>query len=141
MMNFFRQTKKRTLFLWVLLLSIALLCAQGVKLHAHSLDHDQEHSHIGVLAATEHSQLSKVHLSTDVSHEDHHDEVTSEIDVSSYGFLKKVSNSVLTLALFVTLLILFNTGFYRQIFARRHNKIAFIPRRYVNSPPLRAPPL
>jgi len=140
-MNYFRQTSKRTLFLWTLLLSIALLCAQGIKLHAHSLDHDPGRGHIGFQSTADHSHLSKVHLSTNITHEDHHDEVTSEVDISLYGFMKKVSNGLLTLALFVTLFTLLYTGFYRKTFYRRSNKIVLIPWRYVNSPPLRAPPL
>lgn len=140
-MNYFRQTSKRTLFLWTLLLSIALLCSQGIKLHVHNLDHNHEHSHAGLQSTTDHSQLSKVHLSTDITHEDHHDEVMSEIDISLYGFMKKVSNGLLTLALFVTLFTLLYTGFYRKTFYRRSNKIVLIPWRYINSPPLRAPPL
>jgi len=141
MMNFFRQTKKRTLFLWTLLLSIALLSAQGIKLHVHSLDHNQEYDHISIESLVDHSKISKVHLSTDVTHEDHHDGITSELDVSYYGFMKKVSNSVLTLVFFFILFTLFFISSYRQIFYRRRNNIAMLPWRYINSPPLRAPPL
>lgn len=140
-MILFRQTKKRNLFLWALLLSIALLCAQGVKLHVHSLDHDQQHSHIATEAAAEHSHLSEAHLSTDVSHSDHHDEVVSELDVSSHGLLKKVSSSVLTLALLVTMFALLLPAFYRQTFHRRRDIDTILPWRYHLSPPLRAPPL
>ncbi len=142
-MIFFRQTKKRTLFLWALFLSIALLCAQDVKLHVHNLDHNhgQQQSHIATKAAAEHSHLSEAHLSIDVSHGDHHDEVLSELDVSSYGLLKKVSNSVLTLALLVTVFALLLAAFYRQTFHRRRDKDAILPWQYHLSPPLRAPPL
>lgn len=142
-MRFFRETKKRTLYLWTILLSLALLCAQGVKLHTHDLDHnhDQQHGHTPSEAAVEHSHLSEAHLSTDVSHDDHHDEMTSELDANPNGLLKKVSNSVLTLALLATVFILLFPGFYQQIFHRRRGKAIFIPWRYLLSPPLRAPPL
>lgn len=142
-MTFFRQTKKHTLFLWILLLSTVLLCAQGVKLHVHSFghDHDQRHSHIALEVEVEHSHLSEVHLSTDVSDDDHHDEAVSELDLSPSGLLKKVSNSVLTLALLATVLTLLFPGFYQQIVHRRRDKDVFLPWRYLLSPPLRAPPL
>ena len=138
-MIFFRQTKKRTLFLWALFLSVALLCAQGVKLHVHSLDHDQQHSHIA--AEAEHSHLSEAHLSTDISHGDHHDEVVSELDVTASGLLKKVSSNSLTLALLVTVFAFLLPAFYQQTFHRRRDKDALLPWRYHLSPPLRAPPL
>ncbi len=128
-MILFRQTQKQTLFLWTLLLSVALLCAQGVKLHVHNLDHDhdQQHSHIAAETIAEHSHLSEVHLSTDISHGDNHDEVLSELDVSAYGLLKKVSNSVLTLALLVSVFALLLPAFYRQTFHRRRDKDAILP--------------
>lgn len=139
-MVLFKQKKRRTLWLWALLLSVLLLSVQGVKLHVHSLDHDLEHSQIGIELPLEHSEQNNAHLSSDFSHEDHHDGLTSELETNSYG-LKKVSSSVLTLALFATVLTLFHTGFYRQIVYPRRNKIAIFPRRYINFPPLRAPPL
>lgn len=137
-MIFFRQTKKRTLFLWTLFLSMTLLCAQGVKLHVHSLDHN--HGHIAAEAAAEHSHLSEAHLSTDVSHGDHHDEVVSELDVSSYGLLKKASSNALTLALLVTLFALLLPAFNQQPFHHRRDRDAILPWQYHLSPPLRAPP-
>lgn len=140
-----RQMKKRTLFLWVFLLSTALLCAQGVKLHVHSFgqehDHDQQYSHIAAEAVAEHSHLSEAHLSTDISHGDHHDEVVSELDASPDGLLKKVSSNILTLALLATVFILLLPTFYQQTFHRRRDKNSFLPWRYLFSPPLRAPPL
>lgn len=122
---------------------MSLLCAQGVKLHVHSLDHDhnQQHSHIASEAVAEHLHLSDAHLSTDVSHGDHHDKVVAELDASPYGLLKKVSNSVLTLALFATFFVFFLSGFYQQTFRHRRDKSIILPWRYRLSPPLRAPPL
>jgi len=141
-MILFRQTKKRTLFLWTLLLSVALLCAQGVKLHVHSIDHDhdRQHSHITAEAVTEHSHLSEVHLSSNISHGDHHDEVVSEHDASPNGLLKKASSNVVMLALLATVLSLLFPGFYQQTFHRRRDKDAILPWRYLLSPPPRAPP-
>lgn len=140
-MILFLQPKKRTLFLWTLFLSIALLCAQGVKLHVHSLDHDHDQQHSHITAKAKHSHLSEAHLATDISHGDHHDEVVLELDVSSSGLLKKVSSNSLTLALLVTVFALLFSAFYQQTLHRRHNKYAILPWRYHLSPPLRAPPL
>ena len=144
-MILFRQIKKPTLYLWTLLLSVALLCAQGVRLHVHSSgqehEHDLQHSHIAIEVIAKHSHLSEIHLSTDTSHIDHHDEVLSEIDTSPDGFLKKVSSNILTLALLVTLFTLLLVGFNQQILLRYQDKDAIFTWRYLFSPPLRAPPL
>jgi hypothetical protein len=143
----FRQTETRPLFLWILLLSIALLCAQGVTLHVHDLGHgldrkhDLQHSHIDSEFVAEHAHLSEAHLSTDVSHGDHHDELVSELDASPDGLLKKVSTSVLTLALFAAVLALLFPHFYQLTFLRRRDKDVILSWRYLLSPPLRAPPL
>ena len=64
----FRKTKPRSLLLWILLLSIALLCAQSVTLHVHGLDHgsdhelNQLHDNIAPELMSEHSHLSETHL-------------------------------------------------------------------------------
>ncbi len=142
-MIIFRQLKKPTLYLWVLLLSVSLLCTQSVKLHVHNFgpehDHDQQYNPIATEAVTQHSHLSEVHLSTDISHINHHDEVLLELDANPVGFLKKVSSNILTLALLTTLFTLLLVGFYQQILLRYRKKVAIFPRRF--SPPLRAPPL
>ena len=141
----FSPMKQRTLILWTLLLSLALICTQGVKLHVHNLDHDhdhdQRHSHTTVDAASEHSHLSKAHLSIDITHSDHHDETVSELDNSSYGLLKKVFNNVLTLAILVTVFSLLLPSFCQQTFLYRRDKKTNRSWRYLFSPPLRAPPL
>ncbi len=140
-MIFFRQTQKRTLFLWALFFSMVLLSGQDVKLHVHSLDHDQQHGHMGVGAAAEHLHRSEAHFSTDISHDDLHDEVVSEFDAGSYGLLKKVSSNVLALALLITLSAWLLPASCPQTFHRRRDKGAALPWRNHLSPPLRAPPL
>lgn len=140
-MIFFRQMKKPTLYLWTLLLSVVLLCAQGVKLHVHSFDHDQQHSHIAAEDVATHSHLSEFHLSTDIAHIDHHGELVPEFDASPDCFLKKVSSNVLTLALLVTLFAFLLAGFYQRTFLRYRARDTIIFWRYLLSPPLRAPPL
>ena len=142
-MNFLREMKKRNLYLWTIMLSVALLCAQGVKLHVHDLDHDhgQQHGHIPVEGISEHSHLSTAHLSYDASHADHHEEIVSEVDVGQDGLLTKISSNIFLLAILVSTFIVFLPGFYRYTFHRRRENDTNIPWRYHISPPLRAPPL
>lgn len=142
-MQKFREMNKGKLFAWIVLLSMGLLCAQNVKIHSHNLDHDhfQKHGHNSIENTAEHSHLAKAHLSTDISHADHHDEVVSETDVSPNALLKNISSQVLTLALLVTALTLHFPKFYQYLSYRRHNDDIRLLRRYQHSPPLRAPPL
>ena len=139
-MNFFRKIDQRILFAWAILLSLLILCAQGVKLHVHSFDHDPHQNHHSIDNLNDHSHLSEAHLSIDISHEDHHDEVTSEIDACPDCILKQASGNVLVLALLVMALTLFLPGLSRYIFHRHHGVVS-IPWRHHLFPPLRAPPL
>ena len=128
--------------MWSLLLSLALLCAQGVKLHVHDLDHghDNHHSHAHVIdEASDHGHLSKAHSSHDTSHDDHHDSVASEIDVSPDGVLKN-SNTVFALALIVFFITLMIPASLRQRVHHRRENDFILHRDYALSPPLRAPP-
>ncbi len=122
---------------------MALLGVQGVKLHVHNLGHDhgQQHGHISAEETGDHSHLSVAHFSSDISHTDHHDEITSEVDAGQDGLLIKVSSSILLLALLATTFTLFMPGFYRYTFHLRRENDTNIPWRYHISPPLRAPPL
>ncbi len=143
-MGFFRRIDRPTLLLWSLLLSLLLLCSQGATLHLHSLDHGQDkhlsHAH-ATDEASDHTHLSKAHYAHDSSHDEHHDVVLSEVDVSPNGVLKKLSNNTLTLALFALLFTLLLSGSLRQVVHRhRENRLAPLER-YLLSPPLRAPPL
>ena len=138
------QTTKRSRYFWNVILSFALLCAQGVKLHVHSLDHaskqNHTHNHMVFEDTASHSHLSIAHYSTDLSHSDYHDEVVSEMDASPHGLLEKVSNSVRTLALLAVFLTLFCLYFYRNLLYKRLLNGTVIHWRYLFSPPLRAPP-
>ncbi|NOZ55028.1 MAG: hypothetical protein GXP08_18130 [Gammaproteobacteria bacterium] len=144
-MMHFRKTKKQTLRLWALLLSTVMLCTQGVTLHVHSVDHDENiqhsHSHVGIEASVVHLHQSEAHLSIDLSHGDHHHEAVSELDSNSFGLLKKDSGNALTLAVLAAVFTLFLAVSYRQIFNRSRDKHTVLLWRYLFSPPLRAPPL
>jgi len=142
-MEFFRRINKRTLLLWSLLLCLSLLCAQGVVLHVHSMDHghDDQQSHIHAAdEANDHAHMSKAHFTHDTSHNDHHDSVASEIDVSPDGLLKNSSNNIFAIALisFFFILVMFVPS-QRLIHCCRESKL-ILHRNYVLSPPLRAPP-
>ena len=135
---------EKILWIWTILLSIVLLFGQNVKLHVHSIDHADNqqlshHQHIDGL--DEHSQLGEAHLSTDISHSDHHADIVSEIDTSLNALLTDISSKMLTLAFLFTMLVFLWPGFYPFIFHRRIINPAIPPGRYLLSPPLRAPPL
>lgn len=142
-MTIFHQMKKRTLLLWVVLLSITLLCVQSMTLHIHAFDqdHEQGYSHIPEEAVNEHSHLTEAHLSTDISHDYHHDEIMSEIDVNQDALMKKVSSNVIVLAFFSIVITILLSNIFLRIFYRHRNDNINIPFRYLLSPPLRAPPL
>jgi len=129
------------LSLWVLLLSVALLCAQGVTLHVHSLGHDHQHAHTASGIPAGLSSLSAPHLSSDLSHAGYHNEIDSERDASPDVLLKKVFGSMLMLALLALVLALLFPGFYQQSFHRHRDRGVVFSWRYLFSPPLRAPPL
>ncbi|VAW86310.1 hypothetical protein MNBD_GAMMA16-143 [hydrothermal vent metagenome] len=125
-MDYFRQTNRRALLSWALLLSLALLCAQGVKLHVHAID--------------EVGDDSKAHFAHDTSHSDHHDGVIPKIDISPDGLLKNTHNNVFAIvlfALFFTWMIFISSR--PLVHYRRESKL-ILHSFYVLSPPLRAPP-
>jgi hypothetical protein len=149
-MKFSRKAQKSTLYLWVILLSVTLLCAQGVKLHVHSLDHDHDHHHGHAnLSVTEenlhienkHTHLSIAHLSTDDSHIDHHDEVISESDACPDCLLTKIAAKTPFMALLAILFTLVLSELFRYTLNRRVDEDEPVPsRRYHLTPVLRAPP-
>lgn len=145
-MNYFRQLQKPTLLLWTLYLSVAILCAQGVKLHVHGFEHEHGSSHhdqidVGIdTGTTDHSHVVGIHLSNDITHVDHHGGVIPEVDISPDGLLKKVSSVVLTLALVAIFFTLFLPGLIRESNQYYRNTKLRLSRHYYYSPPLRAPP-
>ena len=136
-MNFCRQINKRTLLLLSVLLSLSLLCSQGVGLHVHSLDHGHGDS---IHQAGEHAHLSEAHFAQDSSHNDHHDGTVSEVDISPDSLLKTPSNNIFSIALIAFLFISVVFVSSQQWVHRRRESKLILHRRYVLSPPLRAPP-
>ena len=145
LLQYLRKTSKSTLHLWVVLLALALLCAQGVKLHVHALDHDHHqhdhHTHKNELLASDHSHVSIAHLSLDNSHSDHHDKVIYESDACPDCLLTKVSSKLPLAALLAVLFTLLLMGVCRLAFVQRRDIFVFFSRRCHFTPPLRAPPV
>jgi hypothetical protein len=98
-------------------------------------------NHDLIIGHGEHSTVARAHLSIDNSHSDHHVENVLEIDISPNALLKVLSVKVSALALLSTLILLFLSGFYPFSFRRVHSNNVIFSRRYLLSPPLRAPPL
>jgi hypothetical protein len=143
-MHVSRKTSKRTQFRWLVFLSFALLCSQGMKFHLHGLDHgvdDLHHAHQSVAAEHEHMTLSNLHPLNDLSHSDHHDQRASEIDLSQNGLLKNLVSKVPALAFLVSILLLLLSVFIRGANFRhpRNDVVTYWTHHF--SPPLRAPPL
>ena len=140
-MEYFRQKNKQTLMIWSLLLSFSLLCAQEMSLHTHDLEHVNEQSHLYAMEnGNDHKQLNAAHFSHDTSHDDHHDSEISEVDISPVGVLKNTKTHIFALALivFVFMLVIFSAS--RQLIISRRKNRYVIHKRYILSPPLRAPP-
>lgn len=143
-MNFFHKTNKRTQFMWLFFLSIALLCSQGMKFHLHGLEHDVDdlhHAHQSVAAEHAHMTLSNLHPLNDLSHSDHHDQKVSEIDLGQNGLLKNLVSKVPALAFLVSIFSILLSFYIRDTNFRHPNNDVVTYWVHHFSPPLRAPPL
>ena len=140
LMGSLRKTKKSTLYLWVILLSVALLGSQGLKMHVHDIGHDH-HSHSDQITMVEHSHVSIAHLSLDDSHGNHHDKVIYESDACPECLLTKVFNIIPLTGLISLLFILLLFGSSRYTTIRQGNEHNIQTRWQHFTPLLRAPPL
>ncbi|MDH5259737.1 MAG: hypothetical protein OEX07_17115 [Gammaproteobacteria bacterium] len=138
-MEYFRQINKQTLLIWSVLLSFSLLCAQEMSLHTHDLEHGSEQSHLYAMD-NDHKHFSAAHFSHDTSHDVHHDSDISKVDISPVGVLKNTKTQILALALIVFIFMLVNFSASRQLIISRRKSRYVIQKRYILSPPLRAPP-
>ena len=139
-MNSVRKTNKRILFAWTIFLSLLILCAQGVTLHVHSFDHNPFQNHHSIDDLNEHSHLNVAHLSIDPSHDEHHNNVPSEMDASPDCILNQVATNVTVLAILTLVLMLILPVLCQNIFFSFHFNISR-PWRCYFFPQLRAPPL
>ena len=105
-MQAFRKINKEIRLPLAILLSLLLLCAQGVTLHVHSFEHDSFQSHHSIDNLNEHSHLNVAHLTIDASHDEHHGNVSSEIAASPNYILNQISSNMIMLALLTIILML-----------------------------------
>ena len=144
-MNFSRQPRKPVFFLWIVMISIMILCTQNLQFHVHSLDHPeplQQHDSQIEMHNIEHGQFAMKHLSIDSSHVDHHDLSVVEMDASPQTILKQLTMNGASVALFALIFTLILSGFYALYVPGTHSLISFVPiRRFHLFPLLRAPPL
>ena len=148
-MRYLRNVLTRHRFAWMPLLGLALLCVQGAVLHIHDVGHDhlqdythsQHHAHDSIDAEDGRSHVSGAHLATDISHDNHHHSVVSEIDVSPDGFIMQSSADIpvqlllYSLVLFPLLYLFVRIGKWHRV-----EQIKPYPR-YLLFSQLRAPPL
>ena len=137
----YRSFNRFVMLFGVALLSLAMLCAQGTRLHVHFVDCGQPSSmglapiHVNEL----HHQHAQVHLVTQAAQRMHASDGLSVLDLSPDGLPSKFSWSQLLLAVF-GLLILRLPALIRQCFPRRAQRRSLSYCHYSFSPPLRAPP-
>ena len=143
-MNYFRSLNSSTVFVWIALLSVALLATQNLQFHIHDLDHhpSQSDHHASTIAPlVEHEHTDLMHLSIDSSHADHHDSVIVETDAGLDRIFQQLSSKAWSIdLLFICLVLLI---LFRQIFRRsaiRHASGVSPRPRFHLIPPLRAPP-
>ena len=143
-MNSFRPHNSSTVFIWIALLSVALLVTQNLKFHVHTMDHDpvQSDHHASTIATpAEHEHTDLMHLSIDASHADHHDSVIVETDANLDRIFQQLTSKASPIDLLALCLVLFIL--FRQIFQRstiRHACSVLPRQRFHLIPPLRAPP-
>jgi len=141
-MDSIRQIDRRTLLLWALLLSLALLCSQGIRLHIHNHGHDHTHTD-SIDGADDHghlSNLSNPHFAHDTSHNDHHNGTIFEMDISPDRVSKTPSDNIFAVVLFTFFFTLITSVFSRQLVQCRRESRLVLHKYYTLSPPLRAPP-
>lgn len=147
-MQIFRQMKKSTQLLWIVILSVALLFAQGITFHLHGTVQEHNHSfeaeyhHTSIQEAPEHLHFSQPHSVIDSSHGDQHHDNTVEFDIKQDGLLNKLSISPILLGFLVVLLTLHVIINYVRSFClyRDDDNVSLITCRFLFAPPLRAPP-
>lgn len=145
-MQYLRRVSQRTKLVWGIVLCMALLFAQSATLHVHVLEHDHahHHNHEDVIDTAHehehHSHMSSVHFSIDTTHNNHHEKLGSEVEITPEVWFKHASSSVLVIAFLTFVLCLGLLSQAQHVF--RPTKASFLAnyRFYYCSPPLRAPP-
>ena len=143
-MQYFRRINQRVKLSWGILFCVALLFAQSATLHVHMLEHDHEHHqhHEQVIddGHEHHAHMSWVHLSNDTTHDNHHETLGTEVEVTPEVWFKHFSNSVFTIAFIAFILCLILPPLVRSILRPPHLILSESGSLCFFSPPLRAPP-
>ena len=118
--------------LWVLYLAVALVFAQGARLHMHIYDHDP--------VTSDHAHQEQAHFHYEAPEMGHPDEV-AEIDFSQQGLLKSLSFGSLVIALFVVVIVILSSRLLTRVPWRSDRRGPLASWLFRLRPPLRAPPL
>ncbi|MEW8200329.1 MAG: hypothetical protein AB2777_22095 [Candidatus Thiodiazotropha endolucinida] len=142
-MNYFRSLSKPVVFVWIALLSVAMLFASNLNFHVHDLDIDLTHHSEPGLKGSDvgHDHVVNRHLSIDSSHADHHDTVMVEMRATPDGVAQQPSSLTFAMDLAALLLLVFVLIKYPS-FRPRFGRIKDRPpiKRLYLTPLLRAPP-
>lgn len=147
-MQIFRQMKKSTQLLWIVILSVALFFAQGITFHLHGMVQEHNHSfeaeyhHTSIQEAPQHLHFSQPHSAIDSSHGDQYHDNTVEFDIKQDGLVNKISISPILLGFLVVLFTLHVIINCVRSFClyRDEDNVFLITCRFLFAPPLRAPP-
>ena len=129
--------------LWVFYLIITLVYVQGAQLHVHLYDHHHDHNQHNsvVIDVDNHEHHDQVHSAHNASDAQHALDLAATVDLSSEGFLNKLSLVSIVFALLVAAVIfVLRRHCTRTLWRRQKNTPLFTLQRTI-SPPLRAPPL
>ncbi|MFT5113887.1 MAG: hypothetical protein ACI8P9_003219 [Parasphingorhabdus sp.] len=137
-----RDTTFSKTITWILLVSLCVAFASGIRIHAHSV----EHSHPSLFQQEsiaslndDHFHSFSSHLSIDVSHSLVGHDLFTEDAASSNGLIQKLSASLVLL--FLVSVWLFQFGHIDRFLKIPPNTLLPLARlRYFILPPLRAPP-
>ncbi len=142
-MKFFRALKKPIAAVGLVFFTLTVLLAHDVSFHIHSLDHDSvsAHEHHALSLEAGHVDVALKHLSTDMSHADHHHGVVIELSATPNGVLRNFSINPSSIDLILILVLVLAGGIAASGITTRHPYTPSTqPQRYHLVPALRAPP-
>ena len=142
-MEFFRALRKPIAVFGGVIFALSALLGHNLTFHVHSLGHDSSatHEHGPIPFEADHGDITLKHLSTDVSHANHHDGVVLELAATPDAVLQNLSidPSAIDVVLIVVLLIIGSTARGYITIARSYT-VLLQPQRFHLIPALRAPP-
>ena len=128
---------------WVIVFTLSLLLAYNLTFHIHSLSHNSSlaHDHGSMLDEASHDEIAFKHLSTDMSHADHHAGLIAEMAATPDAVFQNLTidlTSVDLVLLYALLITVTATKLLATPF-RSYNP-PFQNQRFHLVPSLRAPP-